>query len=140
MIQQTEREVINNEIAEMLKNGMLYKEIATKLGIGIKKVSELAIKMGLGRKLTVSPAELKQIPNGNTLADIRKANPYEIGDKVIVKDKNGSDTTKAYKCVVEKITDYIVFARGDNGRMYTVLFSDIGIKDLDSIRKGWQNE
>lgn len=126
MIQRTKREVINNEIAEMLKSGMLYKEIATKLGIGIKKVSELAIKMGLGRKLTVSPAELKQIPIGNTLADIRKANPFEIGDKVIVKDKNGSDTYKNYKCVVEKITDWIIFARAITAECIRFYFQILG--------------
>ena len=138
MIQRTEREVMNNEIARMLKDGMPYKEISAKLGIGINRVSELAQKMGLGRKLTISPAELRQIPNDNTLADIRKADPFEIGERVIVKDKNGSDATKSYKCTVEKVTDSIVFARGENGRMYTVLFSDIGIKDLDSISKGWE--
>lgn len=137
MIQQTEREVINNEIAEMLKSGMPYKEISAKLGISITRVSELAQKMGLGRKLTISPAELRQIPNGDTLADIRKANPYKVGDRVIVKDKNGSDTYKSYKCTVEKVTDYIVFARGENGRMYTVSFPAIGTKNLGLIKKGW---
>lgn len=135
IIQRTEREVINNEIAVMLKEGKPYKEIAAELGVGVTKISELAKKMGLGRQLNIAPSELRQIPIGNTLEDIRKANPFKVGDKVIVKDKNGSDTYKNYKCVVEKTTDWIIFARGENGRMYAVLFSDIGIKDLDSIRK-----
>ncbi|MGE4213792.1 MAG: helix-turn-helix transcriptional regulator [Anaerotignaceae bacterium] len=134
MIQRTEREVMNNEIAEMLKSGMPYKEISAKLGISINRVSELAQKMGLGRKLTISPAELRQIPNGNTLEDIRKANPFEIGERVIIKDKNRADATKSYKCTVEKVTDSIVFARGENGRMYTASFAAIGM-DSNLIRK-----
>ena len=98
MIQTTEREVINNEIARMLKEGMPYKEIAAELGVGVTKISELAKKMGLGRQLNIAPSELRQVPNGNTLEDIRRANPFKVGDKVIVRDKNGSDTTKPYKC------------------------------------------
>lgn len=78
--------------------------------------------------------EQKQYLTGNTLEDIRKANPYKVGDKVIVTDKNGSDTYKHYKCTVEKITDYIVFARGENGRMYTASFAAIGM-DSNLIRK-----
>ena len=135
MIQTTEREVINNEIARMLKEGMPYKEIAAELGVGVTKISELAKKMGLGRQLNIAPSELRQVPNGSTLEDIRKANPFKVGDKVIVRDKNGSDTTKPYKCVVEKITDYIVFARGENGRMYTVQFATMGMDSKAIVRR-----
>lgn len=81
--------------------------------------------------------EQKQYLTGNTIEDIRKNNPYRVGEKVIVKDKNGSDTYKSYKCTVEKITDSIVFARGENGRMYTVSFQAIGTKNLGLIKKGW---
>ena len=140
MIQTVEHEVINNEIAKMLSNNMSYSDIAKELHVGNDRICNIVYSMGLGQRDRKAPHKThmaKEIPagNGNTLEDIRKANPYKVGDKVIVKDKNGSDTTKAYKCVVEKITDYIVFARGENGRMYTVAFPVMGMDSRTIVRR-----
>jgi len=135
MIQRTEREVMNNEIAIMLKDGKPYREIADEFGVSIPTIYERAQKMGLSsRQRNIGIAEQGQAVRGSTLEEIRKANPYKVGNKVIVKDKNGSDTYKNYKCTVEKITDHIVFARGGNKRMYTASFAAIGM-DSNLIRK-----
>lgn len=118
-------------IVKRLGEGMLYKDISAEFGVRIPTISELAREKGLGRESKTMAAVMK---SEQTLEDIHKANPYKVGDKVIVRDKNGSDTYKHYKCTVEKITDHIVFARGDNGRMYTASFAAIGM-DSNLIRK-----
>ena len=132
MIQTVEREATNNLIVKMLTDGRTHKEIAKELGVGVNKVGNIARVNNLERHPKLS----KYITlEGNTLEDLRRNNPFKIGDKVIVKDKNGVDATKSYNCVVEKTTDYIVFARGDNSRMYTVAFPTMGMDSEAIVRR-----
>lgn len=144
MIQRTEREVINNEIARMLSEGMSYADIAKEHHVGYERICNIAYNMGLQQRdrKTIHKTRLaKDIPtdSGNTLEDIRKANPYKVGDKVSVRVKiNDDDRAVRHNCTVEQVTKHIVFARDENGLMRTVTFAEIGIKTVkgsEVIRK-----
>jgi len=120
-------EETSRAIAERLGEGVLYREISQEFDVGLHKIAEVAKQFGLGRNTTV-PKE-KEWGEGQTLEDIRKANPYNVGDKVSIRVKlSDDDKAVRHNCTVEQVTKCIVYARDDKGLMHSAMFAEIGIK------------
>jgi len=126
MMHTVEREATNNLIVKMLIEGKTHKVIASELGVGVGQVGDIAKANNLER----CPKPPRYVTTeGKTLEDIRKANPYKVGDKVSIRVKlSDDDKAVRHNCTVEQVTPCVVYARDEKGLMHSAMFAEIGIK------------